>query len=286
MGTERVGSGGEPRPGAGKVREMVQTEAQHEGGQGLLQPGRADSISELYRGNPEEREPEVDIHGKGVMGSADREVVVGRIEAKDATRGRRCEGNGGGDGPERGCRDQGLGDQAGLVEGQGARIGQPVSASDDPDRYEDAGRGGASDLVLNKPLRGEDRMGACGFGGRKCCPELARDCFFAEEEFAEARQDRHDICEIDIGKGDCDQFDVDEDGDDYHDAIEGDEEIQVYKCKEYTLEDRVVFAYDSGDFRKSSTKLPRTSIQAPMAESGFCKESNARWPSASTCTGG
>ncbi|CAE7427315.1 GIP, partial [Symbiodinium pilosum] len=89
--------------------------------------------------------------------------------------------------------------------------------------------------ALTAGPHGEERLLTRKFGGRKCCPELGRDCFFTEEEFVEAYKNRNEICEIDFDGGD-------------------EESIEVFECKEFTAEDRIAFAYDSGDFSFATCK--------------------------------
>ena len=151
-------------------------------------------------------------------------------------------------------RDPRVGDKACAAEGSGSGLGKSVSDPAAPDREEDADRGAKTGTILSDAPRGRERVEASGNGGRKCCPELARDCYFTEEEFVEAYGNRHEVCEIDVGRGDHDQLDFEEDGDAYHDAIEDESEIEVFECKEFTLDDRIVFAYDSGDFSFATCK--------------------------------
>ena len=121
-------------------------------------------------------------------------------------------------------------------------------------RFEGGDYGEDKNEALTAGPHGEERLLTRRFGGRKCCPELGRDCFFTEEEFVEAYKNRNEICEIDFDGGDHLQFDSDGDIDLYHDALEDEEGIEVFECKEFTAEDRIAFAYDSGDFSFATCK--------------------------------
>ena len=110
------------------------------------------------------------------------------------------------------------------------------------------GRGRDQAEALSGSMDGGGGHRGSEIGGRKCCPELPRDCFFSEKEFAAAYCDRHEVCAIDIDQGE----DFQDDGDSFHDIPEEGEGIEVYECNEYTFEDRATFAYDSGDFSFST----------------------------------
>ena len=116
----------------------------------------------------------------------------------------------------------------------------------------DPGRGRDQRQVLNELPGGGGEHRGRGIGGRKCCPELSRDCYFTENEFATAYRDRHEMCVIDVEQDDRFRVDGEDDDDSFHDIPEEGEGIEVYECNEYTLEDRATFAYDSGDFSFST----------------------------------
>ncbi|CAE7418332.1 GIP, partial [Symbiodinium pilosum] len=121
-------------------------------------------------------------------------------------------------------------------------------------RVEDVGHGEEKGKVLTARPQGGEHPVVHGFGGRKCCPELSHDCFFTEEEFSNAYKNRNEICEIDFEGGNRIEVEDNEDVDLFHEAMEGEDDIEVFECKEFSIEDRITFAYDSGDFSFATCK--------------------------------
>ena len=249
---EGAGESRQPRPRACEVWALVQAEAHEQGHQGLLQQRCATPIPELDRSDLEDGKPEIRVYSEGIVGPGGGTIVDGELEAKDPPGHRQREQNGGGNGPEGRCRDPGVGDQVGAVEGQGQGIGQQLDSFGAHNRTEDAGCGMTKGKILSNSLQGREETELCRIGGRKCCPELARDCFFTEEEFVGAYRGRHEINETGFGEEwreeRHDYRDSSDDSDCFHDAMEDIEEAAVYECREFTLNDRIAFAYDSGDF--------------------------------------
>ena len=138
------------------------------------------------------------------------------------------------------------------LEGQGQSGRQEVSSRAVHDQDEDPDRGRDQRQVLHELPGGDGEHRGREIGGRKCCPELPRDCYFTEKEFAAAHRDRHEMCVIDVEQSNCFRTDDEDDADSFHDVPEEGEGIEVYECNEYTLVDRATFAYDSGDFSFST----------------------------------
>ena len=255
VGSARADACGQPGPGAGEIREVVQQPAEEPGDERLSRDQRAHSVPKLDCGNSEIVQPDFDLDGEGFLGHGGRQrdrPIYDKHEAEDETRDHRGEGDGHRIGPEGGGRDRRVRDEARGLEGQGQGDHHQVSGRRDHDREEDTDRGGRDNFVLNPACR--DRGGHRGgeFGGRKCCPDLPRDHFFSEGEFLHAHQNRHEVCWIDFEHGDGPRHDIEDDSEDYHAIPEEGDDIEVYECKEFSFEERVIFAYDSGDFSFST----------------------------------
>ena len=123
-----------------------------------------------------------------------------------------------------------------------------MKTGEGPHRNEDTEQGPDLKNVLTPSPSGEGQLQSGKIGGRKCCPELPRDCFFSELEFVEAYRSRHEICMINFDPGDIVGTQADGDHDLFHDVPDEGDGLEVYECEEFTFEDHVNFAYDSGDF--------------------------------------
>ena len=257
VGDPRTDPSRQPRSGARAVREVVQQQAGEPGDKRVPgRPGGA-TLPELYGCHSRTGVGRCidDPIGKGILEPRERQGQCNidyELETQSPSGGRRDQGDGRRDGPQ-GCGgDPRPRDEVGGFEGQGQDLRRQVSDAEGPDRKEDTEKGRNFVNVLEAPPRGEGRSRGSEVGGRKYCPELPRDCFFSEQEFVEAYRDKHEICVIDFDPGDFVTSETDEEHDLFYDVPDEGEGLEVYECKEFTFEDRVRFAYDSGDFAFST----------------------------------
>ena len=257
VGSSRASPSRQPGPGACAVREVVQQQAEEPGDERLPgRPGGA-TIPELYGGHSRTRVDRcIDYPlGQGILEPCERQgqcVVDYNHETQDPDGSRRDQEDGGRDGPQGSGGDSRPRDEVGDPEGQGQDRKRQVNAAQGSDRNEDTEKEPDSNNVLETPPRDEGPLQSSEVGGRKCCPELPRDCFFSELEFVKAYRDKHEVCVIDFDPGDLAPPETDEDHDLFYDVPDEGEGLEVYECKEFTFEDRVGFAYDSGDFAFST----------------------------------
>ena len=247
---------GEPRPGVREVRTVVQAEADREREPGVREQGHPATVSELDGGHPEDK-PNLLGVGQGLLGHGDGQgqcILDNQYEKENAPRHRGGQEDGLRDRSQGGGGDRGFGDKAGSPEGQGPRCKGEVNEQVPRGRVEDVGHGEEKGKVLTARPQGGEHPVVHGFGGRKCCPELSYDCFFTEEEFSNAYKNRNEICEIDFEGGNRIEVEDNEDVDLFHEAMEGEDDIEVFECKEFSIEDRITFAYDSGDFSFATCK--------------------------------
>ena len=254
MGPSRTGDVDKPRPGVRDLRQVVPG----------VQAAEQGWIRDLHDTDPVRPRPRISGTGRsGDLGKIDEEFESG-IERDGQVFGLgsgqrqvhqdkeahtdgdpRGEGHGRGAGPHYRGGDLGPRDEDRPAEGQSPR--QRDEVRQDGGRKADGLGGDAlEDLDYDAPRFCDPNLGDCGRRprDRKCC-EVTSDVFTVSEmEFSESFLHKHNVFEH--------EYDTGSELSEYHDAMETDEEQEVFECRELTLEDEAVFLYDSGDFSFAS----------------------------------